>query len=86
LLSRVFRGVVKERAMPNEVPDEVKVAKLSIEAARIALDHLFEKMNALPRSEKMIVTEKVQEACARLRAAQEILLQLEAVSLDSTPI
>jgi hypothetical protein len=72
--------------MPNNIPDEVMVAKLSIEAARIALDALFEKMNALPRSEKMIVTEKVHEACTRLKAAQEVLLQLEAVASERTPV
>ena len=71
--------------MANNVPDEVLVAKLSIEAARIALDALFEKMKALPRSEKIIVTEKVHEACTRLKAAQEVLLQLEAAALDGTP-
>jgi hypothetical protein len=71
--------------MPNELPDEVMVAKHSIEAARIALDSLLEKMNAMPRSQKIIVSEKVQEACSRLKAAQEALLQLESDALDDTP-
>lgn len=64
------------------IPDEVVVAKLSIEAARIALESLFEKMKTQPRSEKMIVTGKVQEACSRLKAAQELLNQLEAPPPD----
>jgi hypothetical protein len=71
--------------MTKNVPDEVMVAKLSIEAARIALDALLEKLKALPRSEKTIVTETVHEACTRLKAAQEVLLQLESPPLDGTP-
>ena len=71
--------------MAYKIPDEVAVAKLSIEAARIALESLFEKMNALPRSEKMIATDKVQEACARLRSAQEVLKQLERSDSDLPP-
>lgn len=63
--------------MPNKVPNEVVVAKLSIEAARGALELLFEKMQALPRSEKVMITDTVREACARLNAAQELLTQLE---------
>ena len=63
--------------MPGNIPDEVVVAKLSIEAARVALESLFERMKALPRSEKMIVSATVQEACTRLKAAQELLVQLE---------
>jgi len=64
--------------MPN-VPDEVVVAKLSIEAARVALESLFEKMKVVPRSEKVIVTETVHEACLRLKSAQEALTELERI-------
>lgn len=63
--------------MSDDIPNEVVVAKLSIEAARIALETLFEKIEAQPRSEKVIVTETVREACARLKAAQALLAQLE---------
>jgi len=66
--------------MPGDVPNEVVVAKLSIEAARVALESLFEKMKAQPRSEKMIATETVQEACARLKAAQALLVKLELLA------
>jgi hypothetical protein len=66
--------------MPGDVPNEVVVAKLSIEAARVALESLFEKMKTQPRSEKMIATETVQEACARLKAAQALLVQLELLA------
>ena len=73
--------------MSNKVPDEVVVARLSIEAARVALESLFEKMQASPRSEKVMVNDKVREACARLNAAQQLLVQLETlvplVDLDS---
>jgi len=71
--------------MPGDVPNEVLVAKLSIEAARVALESLFEKMKTQPRSEKMIVTETVQEACARLRAAQALLAQLEQLAKSADP-
>jgi hypothetical protein len=71
--------------MPQNIPDEIVVAKLSIEAASVALDALFEKMNALPRSEKMIATDKLQEACKRLKAAQELLAQLSTDGLTSSP-
>ena len=67
--------------MPNKIPDEVVVARLSIEAARVALESLFEKMQASPRSEKVMVNDKVREACARLNAAQQLLVQLEALVL-----
>jgi hypothetical protein len=60
-----------------KLPDEVLVAKLSIEAARIALESLFQKIDALPRSEKVIITDTVKDACARLSAAQQLLTQLE---------
>jgi hypothetical protein len=63
--------------MASNVPDEVIVAKLSIEAARVALESLFERMQSQPRSSKVIVTETVHEACLRLKAAQELLAQLE---------
>lgn len=67
--------------MPSKIPDEVVVAKHSIEAARLALELLFEKMRIAPRSEKVIVTATVHEACVRLRDAQDLLMQLERVSL-----
>jgi hypothetical protein len=71
--------------MSHKIPDEVAVAKLSIEAARIALESLFEKMSALPRSEKIIATEVVQQACATLRSAQAVLKQLELTDSDLPP-
>jgi hypothetical protein len=65
--------------MANKVPDEVVVARLSIEAARIALEGLFERMKVTPRSEKVIVTDTVQEACVRLKSAQILLDELERI-------
>jgi hypothetical protein len=61
----------------DKVPDEVVVARLSIEAARVALEGLFERMKVNPRSEKVMVTDAVHEACLRLTAAQGLLAQLE---------
>ena len=63
--------------MPTKVPDEVVVARLSIEAARTALESLFERMSVMPRAEKVIVSETVHEACLRLQAAQALLTGLE---------
>jgi hypothetical protein len=65
--------------MQNKIPDEVVVARLSIEAARVALEGLFERMKVTPRSEKVMVTNTVQEACVRLKAAQDLLEQLESL-------
>lgn len=66
--------------MPKNIPDEVVVARLSIEAARTALESLFERMRVMPRAEKVIVTETVHEACLRLQAAQALLAGLETAA------
>jgi hypothetical protein len=66
--------------MPKKIPDEVVVARLSIEAARTALESLFERMRVMPRAEKVIVTETVHEACLRLQAAQALLTGLETTA------
>ncbi|HWP06022.1 MAG TPA: hypothetical protein VNN72_09780 [Polyangiaceae bacterium] len=65
--------------MPMNIPNEIVVAKLSIEAACTALESLFERMKVMPRAEKVIVTDTVREACTRLQAAKELLAQLESV-------
>ena len=67
--------------MPNQVTNEVVFAKLSIEAASLALESLFQKADALPRAEKMIVSDKVRQACQRLKAAQDALVELEKLAL-----
>jgi hypothetical protein len=72
--------------MANRIPDEVVVARLSIEAARVALEALFEKMQVTPRSEKVMVTNTVHEACLRLKAAQELLGQLEVLADFGKPV
>lgn len=64
--------------MPNKIPDEVMVARLSIEAASVALESLLAKTNTSPRSEKVIATDPVQEAISRLRAAQGLLSDIQA--------
>jgi hypothetical protein len=67
--------------MPQKLPDEIVVAKLSIEAASVALESLFEKMQAVPRAEKMMINDKVREACQRLKAAQDLLAELDRLSV-----
>lgn len=66
--------------MPANIPNEIVVAKLSIEAAYTALESLFERMRVMPRPEKVIVTDTVREACLRLQAAKDLLARLEAAS------
>jgi UDP-N-acetylmuramyl pentapeptide synthase len=65
--------------MTKVIPDEIQIAKLSIEAACAALESLSKRMRVMPRSEKVIVSDSVNEACSRLRAAKELLAKLEAV-------
>lgn len=65
--------------MPANIPNEIVVAKLSIEAASTALESLFERMSVMPRADKMIVSDTVHEACLRLQAAKALLAQLEVV-------
>lgn len=69
--------------MPNKIPDEIIVAKLSIEAASVALESLFQKMQSSPRAEKVIINQSVHEACQRLKDAQEILAELDRLSVES---
>lgn len=66
--------------MRVNVPSEIVVARLSIDAATTALESLFDRMNVLPRAEKVIVNDTVHEACLRLQAAKDLLLQLEAAA------
>jgi len=65
--------------MTTSIPSEIVVARLSIEAAQTALESLFERMTVMPRAEKVIVSEAVQEACLRLQAAKALLAQLEII-------
>ncbi len=67
--------------MPDKIPDEVVVARLSIEAACTALESLFERMRVMPRAEKVMVSDAVHEACLRLKAAKDLLARLEATPL-----
>ena len=64
--------------MKTSVPDEIQIAKLSIEAALMALESLFERMQVMPRAEKVMVSDTVREACLRLQAAEDLLSRLEA--------
>lgn len=67
--------------MTTPIPNEIQIAKLSIEAAYTALESLFERMQVMPRADKVIVTDTVHEACLRLKAAKELLSQLETKPL-----
>lgn len=66
--------------MRADIPNEIVVARLSIEAASTALESLFERMAVLPRAQKVIVSDTVREACLRLQAAKELLAKLETTA------
>lgn len=66
--------------MRTSVPNQIAAARLNIEAACAALESLFDRMSVMPRAEKVIVSDTVQEACSRLQAAKDLLLRLEAIS------
>lgn len=63
--------------MRTDIPNEIIVATLSIEAATTALESLFERMSVLPRADKVIVDDAVHEALGRLRAAKDLLEALQ---------
>ena len=60
--------------------NEIVVARLSIEAAAAALESIFARMGVVPRAEKVIVSDTVQQACLRLQQAKDLLAQLEKAS------
>jgi hypothetical protein len=68
--------------MRKDIPNEIIVATLSIEAASTALEALFERMSVMPRADKVIVSDTVHEALDRLQAAKELLGQLKTVPPD----
>jgi hypothetical protein len=63
--------------MPTDIPKEIIVATRSIEAASTALESLFERMSALPRADKVIVSDTVQAALERLQVAKALLERLQ---------
>lgn len=63
--------------MPGDTPNEVVMAKLSIQVAVVALESLFAKLEVMPRTEKTLISPEMVEACERLKAAQELLARLE---------
>lgn len=66
--------------MPACIPNEIVVAKLSIDAASTALESLIERLTVMPRAEKVIVSNTVHQACLRLQAAKDLLDRLEALA------
>lgn len=65
--------------MRTDIPNEIIVATLSIEAASTALESLFERMSVMPRADKVIVSDTVSEALQRLQSAKDLLVQLQNV-------
>lgn len=63
--------------MRTDIPNEIIVATLSIEAATTALESLFDRMCVLPRGDKVIASDTVHGALERLQAAKDLLEQLQ---------
>ena len=63
--------------MPRNIPNEIVMARLSIQVALTALESLLEKLEVVPRTEKTLISPEMVEACERLKAAQELLARLE---------
>lgn len=63
--------------MPRNTPNEIVMARLSIQLALTALETLLEKLEVLPRTDKTLISPEMVEACERLKAAQELLARLE---------
>ena len=59
-----------------EVRAKIELADSELVQARNALDALLRTMNVASGSEKIIVTEVVEQAFARIRAAEDKLLEL----------
>jgi len=66
--------------MARDIPNEVVMAKLSIQVAVVALESLFEKVAAMPRPQKALISPEMVEACDRLKTAQQLLARLELES------
>lgn len=63
--------------MPSNIPNEIVMARLSIQVALTALETLLGKLEVMPRTEKVLISPEMVEACERLKAAQELLTRLE---------
>jgi len=59
-----------------EVKEKIELVDSELGEARDALDALLRTMKVASRSEKTVVTKVVEQAFARIRAAEERLLEL----------
>jgi hypothetical protein len=59
-----------------EVKEKIELVDSELGEARDALDALLRTMKVASRSEKTVVTKVVEQAFARIRAAEEQLLEL----------
>ena len=62
--------------MPRDSPNEVVRAKLSIQVAVVALESLFEKVDAMPRTQKTLISPEMVEACDRLKTGKVKQVQI----------
>jgi len=59
-----------------EVKEKIELVDSELGEARDALDALLRTMKVASRSQKTVVTKVVEQAFARIRAAEERLLEL----------
>ncbi len=59
------------------IPNRIKVASHELDEARNALDDLLQAAKVSSRAETTLVTQVVQAALDRIRAAQASLLELQ---------
>lgn len=74
-----FASDQSDARMPTNIPNQILVARQSIEAAQAALESSFEQLRVMPRAEKVMVSDTVHEACKRLQAAKDLLAKLETI-------
>jgi hypothetical protein len=62
--------------MSHDLPKEIALAERNIEEAESALEAVLALIDVAPRADKVTVSQAVEEAFERLRAARSILKSL----------
>jgi hypothetical protein len=66
-----------------ELKEKVDVALAEVSAAEESLERALRELSAAPRADKVVVTDALHRAFARLRTAREALASLRA-AVDAT--
>ncbi len=67
---------------PKEISGKIDIALAEVDAAETALAMLLLELRRAPRAEKVTVTEVIESAFARLRAARQELARLHDLVAD----